>query len=61
MYKPTETEKNSCISIVKDIFKIVHDVECEQYVNEIFKITYAIGGDYREKTLRAVAESLLYK
>lgn len=59
MYKPTEIKKNNCIQIVKDILKIEDDFECEKYVDEIFKITYSIGGDYSEKTLRAIAEAVL--
>lgn len=59
MYKPTEIEINNCICIVKDILKIESDSECEQYVDEIFKTTYSIGGDYSEKTLRTIAEVLL--
>jgi len=61
MYKPTEIERNNCLRIVKDILKVESDFECEQYVNEIFKTTYTIGGDYSEKTLKSVAEVLLKK
>ena len=61
MYKPTEVEKNNCIRIVKDILKIESDSECEQYADEIFKITYSIGGDYSEKTLTSIAEVLQKK
>lgn len=59
MYKPTEIERNNCMRIVKDILKIESDSECEQYVNEIFKTTYSIGGDYSEKMLMSIAEVLL--
>lgn len=59
MYKPTEIERNNCMRIVKDILKVESDSECEQYVNEIFKTTYSIGGDYSEKTLMSIAEVLL--
>lgn len=59
MYKPTESEKSSCICIVKDILKIENDLECEKYVNDIFSKAYSIGGDYGEATLRAIAETLL--
>ncbi|MBQ2980925.1 MAG: hypothetical protein IJD58_02240 [Lachnospiraceae bacterium] len=41
--------------IVKDILNVENDFECEQYVNEIFKTIYAIGGDYSEKTLMSIA------
>ncbi|MBQ2922236.1 MAG: hypothetical protein IJE60_03955 [Tyzzerella sp.] len=61
MHRPTEVERNSCIRIVKDILKIENESECEQYANEIFKTTYFIGGDYSDKTLRAVAEALFNK
>lgn len=44
---------------MKDILKIEDDFECEKYVDEIFKITYSIGGNYSEKTLRAIAEAVL--
>ena len=59
MYKPTKTEKNNCIYIVKDILKNTDDCECERYVDRIFAISYSIGGDYSEKTLRAIAEVVL--
>ena len=59
MYKPTEIERNNCMRIVKDILKVENDFECEQYVNEIFKTTYSIGGDYSEKTLMSIAKVLL--
>lgn len=59
MYKPTEIERNNCMRIVKDILKVESDSECEQYVNEIFKTAYSIGGDYSEKTLMSIAEVLL--
>lgn len=61
MYRPTEVERKNCIGIVKDILKIENDAECEQYVDEIFKITYSIGGDYSETTLKSIAEVLLNK
>ena len=60
-YRPTEVEKNSCMRIVKEIFKIENESMCEQYANEIFKTVYSIGGDYSDKTLRAVAEVLFNK
>lgn len=59
MYRPTEIERNNCMRIVKDILRVENDSECEQYVNEIFKTTYSIGGDYSEKTLMSIAEVLL--
>ncbi len=59
MYKPTESEKSNCIRIVKDILKIDNDCECEKYVMDIFNITYSIGGDYNESTLKSIAEVLL--
>lgn len=59
MYKPTEREKNNCIQIVKDILKLDNDYECEKYVDEIFRITYSIGGDYSKETLRSIAEVVL--
>lgn len=42
----------------RPILRVESDYECEQYVNEIFKTTYSIGGDYSEKTLKSVAEGL---
>lgn len=42
----------------RPILRVESDYECEQYVNEIFKTTYSIGGDYSEKTLKSVAEVL---
>ena len=48
MYNPTESEKSSCICIVKEKLKIDNDFEA-----------YSIGGDYGETTLRAIAETLL--
>lgn len=59
MYKPTEMEKNSCIQIIKDILEIDNIVECEKYMDNIFRIAYSIGGDCGEKTLRSIAEILL--
>lgn len=59
MYKPTESERSICIHIVKEILKTDDNLECEKYVDNIFSITYSIGGDYSEATLRAIAESLL--
>ena len=59
MYKPTEIERNNCMRIVKDFLRVESDFECEQYVNEIFKTTYSIGGDYSEKMLMSIAEVLL--
>lgn len=59
MCKPTEIERNNCMRIVKGIIKVESDFECEQYVNEILKITYSIGGDYSEKTLMSIAKVLL--
>ncbi|MBQ6888038.1 MAG: hypothetical protein IJN54_11055 [Lachnospiraceae bacterium] len=59
MYRPTEIERNNCMRIVKDILRVESDSECEQYVNEIFKTTYSIGGDYSEKMLMSIAEVLL--
>lgn len=59
MYKPTESERSNCIRIVKDILKINNDSECEKYVENIFRITYSIGGDYNESTLKSIAEVLL--
>lgn len=59
MYKPTESERSSCTRIVKEILKIDDNSECEKYVNNIFNVTYSIGGDYSETTLRAIAEILL--
>ena len=59
MYKPTEIERDNCIRIVKDILQIDNNSECEKYVNDIFNVTYAIGGDYSDKTLRSIAEVLL--
>lgn len=59
MYKPTEIEKDSCLHIVKEILQINDNSKCEKYVDEIFRTTYAIGGDYNEKTLRSIAEVLL--
>jgi hypothetical protein len=59
MYTPTEEEKSNCIRIIKDILKINNDSECEKYANNVFRIAYSIGGDYSEKTLSAIAETLL--
>lgn len=59
MCKPTEIERNNCMRIVKGIIKVESVFECEQYVNEILKITYSIGGDYSEKTLMSIAKVLL--
>lgn len=61
MYNPTETEKNICIQIIKDILQIDDILECEKYVDNIFRIAYSIGGDYGEKTLRSIAEIVLKK
>lgn len=58
MYKPTESERNNCIRIVKEIYKIDDNSECEKYANNIFSIAYSIGGDYGETTIRAIAETL---
>ncbi len=59
MYKPTEMEKNSCIQIIKDILGIDNIVECEKYMDNIFRVAYSIAGDYGEKTLRSIAEIVL--
>ncbi len=59
MYRPTKSETKNCIQIVKDILKMDDDSECEKYVDSIFRISYSIGGDYSEKTLRAIAEVVL--
>lgn len=59
MYKPTKIEKSNCIQIVKDILKIDDEFECERYVENIFRKTYSIGGDYSKETLRSVAEVIL--
>ena len=58
MYKPTESQRNNCMRIVKEIYKIDDNSECEKYVNNIFSIAYSIGGDYGETTIRAIAEAL---
>lgn len=49
---------NNCICIVKEIYKIDDNSECEKYANDIFKVVYSIGGDYGEATIRAIAEAL---
>ncbi len=59
MYKPKEIEKNNCLRIVNDILYIKDNSICEKYIDEIFNTTYAIGGDYNEKTLKSIAEILL--
>ena len=59
MHKPTEIEKSICIQIVKEILKTDDDFECEKFVDDIFKTTYSIGGDYEKNTLRSVAEIML--
>ena len=59
MYKSTESERSNCVHIVKDILKTADNFECEKYADKIFSITYSIGGDYSEATLRSVAENLL--
>lgn len=59
MYKPTEIEKNDCIQIVKEILKTDDDFECEKYVDNIFRTTYSIGGDFSKETLRSIAEIML--
>ena len=43
------------------IFRIHGDniVECEKYMDNIFRVAYSIGGDYGEKTLRSIAEIVL--
>ena len=61
MYRPSKIERDNCTRIVKDILKLECEPECEEYVDEILKITYSIGGDYSKKTLTAVAEALLKK
>ncbi len=59
MYKPTESERNNCIRIVKNFLKIDNDSECEKYADNILNVAYSIGGDYSEATLRTIAEALL--
>lgn len=59
MYKPTEIEKKNCIQIIKEILKMDDDFECEKYVDNIFRTTYSIGGDYSKETLKSVAEIVL--
>ena len=50
---------NNCIRIVKEIYKIDDNSECEKYANGIFKIAHSIGGDnYGEATIRGIAEAL---
>lgn len=61
MYNPTEAEKKCCIDIVKGILGIESTSDCEQYVDEIFKTIYSVGGDYSEKTIRAVVEAIYGK
>lgn len=59
IYRPTGNETNNCIQIVKGILKTDADSECKKYVDKIFRIANSIGGDYSEKTLRAIAEAIL--
>lgn len=59
MYKPTESEKCTCICIVKDILGVDDIIMCEEYIDDILGTAYAIGGDYSEQILRSVAEVIL--
>ena len=59
MYKVTEDERMICLRVVEDMLKGRDSFEYGKYVDEILKITYSIGGDYSEKTLRLVAEIVL--
>lgn len=59
IYKPTESERSNCISIVKNFLKIDSDSECEKYADNILSVAYSIGGDYSEETLRTIVEALL--
>ena len=61
MYNPTDKEKKNCEDIVKEILELESDSDCERYVTKIFKTIYSIGGDYGEKTIKAVAEALYDK
>ena len=61
MYNPTNIEKKVCMDIVKEILRTDNEFVCEQYVKEVFSITYSIGGDYNENTLRKVAQTIIKK
>ena len=51
-------EKKKCINIVKELLNSSDD-ECKRYSDEIFRIVYSVGGDYKEKTLRSIAEAII--
>lgn len=61
MYTPTENERALCIDIVQEMLKNASQDECEEYADRIIHISYSIGGDFGEKTLRAIAKALLNK
>ncbi len=59
MYNPTEKEKELCRDIVKELLDIDEETKYDEIIDEIFKITYSIGGDYGEDTLRKVASIVI--
>ena len=59
MYNPTEKEKELCRDIVKELLDIDEETKYDEIIYEIFKITYSIGGDYGEDTLRKVASIVI--
>ncbi len=59
MYNPTEKEKKMCRDIVKELLDGDEDIKIEKIVDEVFKTTYSIGGDYGENTLKQVANIII--
>ena len=48
-----------CRDIVKELLDIDEETKYDEIIDEIFKITYSIGGDYGEDTLRKVASIVI--
>ncbi|MBR6402501.1 MAG: hypothetical protein IKS48_03875 [Eubacterium sp.] len=59
MYNPSESEKEICYSIVRELLRGFREKEYEKIVDEIFQTTYSIGGDFGEHTLRKVANIVI--
>lgn len=58
-YKPTESEYNKGIEIVKAILKSNDDALCRKYVDEVFDIAYSIGSSYNAESITQIAETVI--
>lgn len=55
-YRPTQAQR--CVAIVRECMHTDDAAKCERVAEDVFRTAYAIGGDYGERTIAAIAKEI---